>query len=58
MVDPTAPATDWRSGEPLYDVPLAVGQTVADVDRTQRPHMCGRCMNPFLTEGHPECPNR
>lgn len=33
------------------------GMFVADVDRPERRHMCGRCRNPFTRSGNPECPN-
>ncbi|QIK63203.1 hypothetical protein G7068_08335 [Leucobacter viscericola] len=32
------------------------GLSLADVERGERPHRCGRCMNPFLRAGNPECP--
>lgn len=32
------------------------GLSLADVERGEKPHRCGRCMNPFLREGNPECP--
>lgn len=32
------------------------GLSLADVERGERPHRCGRCMNPFLRAGNSECP--
>lgn len=37
-------------------MPRRKGLSLAEVERGERPHRCGKCMNPFLRAGNPECP--
>lgn len=55
----SAPAVVWLDYliEPTLEQTAGRrGLTLADVERGERPHRCGRCMNPFLRAGNPECP--